>query len=662
MIKKNILLVILFLTTISLYAQNSAIESYGKGQDAYSRRNWYLAIEEYKKALQQNEFYFAPLLGLGKSFFALNEYEEALKYVEQAAQLNSKDPDLLVLYGRILTALGEYDEARKKFFTLLLAQPNNVEGKFGLGEIELLTGKNREAAAVYLETLKIAPANKEALIKLVNIYMDQKDWSTAELYLELALKKHASDPHIHYEAGKYYSSKKNWPVAEKFLNTALALNPENFKAHYILGKDYLHRELYDKSLENFEKALKTPDPFLKALIRYTMGTAYTGKTDFPAAIRNYELALKNRYDDEVARIAIETLALKQLTGKDSVRRDLADYHFNMGLTDLERNYLRKAAASFRRAIQLFPDHKEARINYSRIFKVWGYPVKYYYMLKVLVDYYKEKNTFIEDELALYEDYLYGIPSARWNSLLKQIYSSDDPLFNQYKISKNRNPISLYGISGESKLIHPEADSILIHYFDDILRKYEQIEMKNSEFMRTSFNEAYREAKSNGSDYFIVVQFHETERTFEIRGEIYLSRTGSKMEEFSVFRTGNNRVNSSFFALSEKIFSLLPSKGTLLGRKFNTGLMNLGRLEGIEKEDVFYIIKKNAVKLDYLTFKYIYDSQDILGRLTITEVDENFSVGTIEKQGFFDYINPGDELIFIPPPEPTPEPTPPPLFG
>ena len=34
----------------------------------------------------------------------------------------------------------------------------------------------------------------------------------------------------------------------------------------------------------------------------------------------------------------------------------------------------------------------------------------------------------------------------------------------------------------------------------------------------------------------------------------------------------------------------------------------------------------------------------MGELTVTEVDENLAEGTIARGGFFDLINPGDELL------------------
>jgi hypothetical protein len=136
--------------------------------------------------------------------------------------------------------------------------------------------------------------------------------------------------------------------------------------------------------------------------------------------------------------------------------------------------------------------------------------------------------------------------------------------------------------------------------------------------------------------------------------MYLSETGSLLEEFQVFRTGNDRVSDALSLLVNRITKSLPFRANLIKRRFSQGIIDLGTLDGISEGDTFIILPERALELSKTEIGYNFSDEDILAEFTVIETDELVSEGTIKKRHFFDLVNIGDSLI-IKPEEGEPEP-------
>ena len=96
---KTLAAVILVLSSVGmLFAQTGADEAadprtlYQRGREEQARSNLLAAVELYRAALRENPAYHRPLIGLAETFFALEEYEEALEYLKEAHKLSHVTP------------------------------------------------------------------------------------------------------------------------------------------------------------------------------------------------------------------------------------------------------------------------------------------------------------------------------------------------------------------------------------------------------------------------------------------------------------------------------------------------------------------------------------------------------------------------------------------
>ena len=61
---------------------------------------------------------------------------------------------------------------------------------------------------------------------------------------------------------------------------------------------------------------------------------------------------------------------------------------------------------------------------------------------------------------------------------------------------------------------------------------------------------------------------------------------------------------------------------------------------------FKIIRKNQVKTADSQSGLVYKDSDVVGTLVISQSGEEISSGVIERKGFYDHINEGDEVILV----------------
>ncbi|UCF98612.1 MAG: tetratricopeptide repeat protein [Spirochaetaceae bacterium] len=611
---------------------------YQRGRVEQARSNLLAAVELYRAALIANPAYAEPLIGLAESFFALEEYEEALGYLKQAQTYDRGNLELIVLEGRIAIALNQPQRARVLFESVLDREPNNLEARFGLAELDIAQGRTRNASQRYIETLKIRPESQKALLSLVLLSDAQGDRAAAQVYLELALKYHNYDPRVHYAAGRFSIEEGRLDRAERYLLTAIALDDRYTEAKRLLAQVYLLAEQPQRAIEILRGILETDRDI--PLVWYSLGLAYDRSGDPEQGIRSLAQALRLRPDDEISRIALENIALNKLPINDPIRERYADYHLERGSLFRERNLLAKALMEYRRALRLQPEAKEPRLLYADIHRLMGYPEKYLRELEVLRD-LGYTDTVILDDIEIIGSTRFDSVSSKWG-------------IDQYGLDRKRFSIALYHLRPATRELHPFAGETAAEYLFDLLQRYPTLDVKATNLQVESYESAFRGARSLKSDYFLLMHIEESERSFTSVVEQYLTSTGKLLRTYRVFRTGNDRVQDNFNILAGRVFEAMPVRGTLLARQFDRGVIDLGGEGELVQGQELAIVRKGKVRLQNNEIGVTAEQQDILGSFTVEILDELVSEGTVNKRSFFDLINAGDEIIPLlqePPEEP-----------
>ncbi len=115
----------------------------------------------------------------------------------------------------------------------------------------------------------------------------------------------------------------------------------------------------------------------------------------------------------------------------------------------------------------------------------------------------------------------------------------------------------------------------------------------------------------------------------------------------MLRAGNGKVADAVSMMTESINDFFPHKGRVLKLEEDRALINLGTLDGLAVDDRFLIARKGKARYTAYRPWYEVSDEDKLGFFVVSDVDEAVSVGLIENPGFFDLVNPGDDIYIIP---------------
>lgn len=150
----------------------------------YGQRQYAVALDELKQALNMNSKY-APAFGVrGLVHMALHEDKKAEEDFERSLDLDSKDSGTRNNYGWFLCQRGREKESMQQFMEAvknpLYATPEKAYLNAGLCEKKF--GKHKEAEMYLKNALSRQPNMKEALLGMAELSFTQADYAAAKTY------------------------------------------------------------------------------------------------------------------------------------------------------------------------------------------------------------------------------------------------------------------------------------------------------------------------------------------------------------------------------------------------------------------------------------------------------------------------------------------------
>ncbi|MFW9930730.1 MAG: tetratricopeptide repeat protein [Candidatus Thorarchaeota archaeon] len=288
------------------YSPVQIVKAIKSADTAFKSKDYQKAILRYKKAASMDSKQPLIWFRMGLSYYFLNNYFEAIKAYETAYSLE-KHYEIAINKGLAYLAVKDFDKAEKSFNQALQQEkgPNDskIKGEIYLqlgrtllakkdlkkalkmlersekclepplklifyfkGEIYLLQEKIDLAIDNFSKTLEIDDTFKDAVIKLVLIYMDQNNKENALKLLTSFLKQDTEHPEFWNIRGDIHRSMNDFKNAEYAYNQALSYEEtDSDKRVSLIGliKTYIQlnsieraNELVDKMLEENSKNIE----------------------------------------------------------------------------------------------------------------------------------------------------------------------------------------------------------------------------------------------------------------------------------------------------------------------------------------------------------------------------------------------------------------------
>ena len=605
------------------------------GEKLRFAEDWYSAIDDYLAASAKNPSYGEAYVGLAECYYELGEYDQALSYVRKAAPFRRGDTDLANLEGFVRVGLGDLKGARAAFDSVSSALPNDLDARFGLSLLDLSAGKKSAAREKLEESLRISPQNGRALLSLALIAQDQGRAVEAQELIEKALRYHGSEAKTQYVAASLAAARGDVEKAAFYARNALDIKPGYSEARLLLGSLMYSARSYDQAIALMREAVSRDRK--NGMAWYTLGMAQFGAGKSADAIYSLKTATGERPDDEVARLALEYVVSVSTSAEDASRAAYADYHVSRGKEFEDRSSYDQAIFEYRRALKVYPYSKEARLSYARMLKSRGFPGKYLSELQFI-----QKNgsgdQSVDDAVETYASLLQDSVGKDWKvdeeSLPKRPYK----LALMYVDAPAGTP-------GAS--IHAAGQELVLRYIQGILASSSRLSVLDLPPKAVSFADAFKTAREAEADYFALVSIKETERDVEIGVDLRVARTGSPAASFKSYRTGNDRLKNSAARATELIAQSMPPLGSLLKRRQDSVLVDLGKSDSLKVGDKLVVVKKGSVEPKPEGLGISYPQSAALAEIDVTIVGEEASAGTMKRVQFFDTVNLGDQVVFAP---------------
>lgn len=629
----------------------TAIELFADGQELQAHKQWFDAMDLYQEALSMNPQYGDAWYNMALCSYALGSYDLCVQYADNAAKYERNLSDIQNLKGMAMISLGKIDEAKNVFTAVLKKYPNNIDARFGLAELDLLDGRISVAEGRYLDALKRDSQNRKALLSLALVSSEMGKNEAAEQYVKQALSYYSGEAEVHYMASYLAAKNGDYKVAEQRARSAVQINGDLDKAYSLLAQILFAQKRYDEVIDICDFRIGRKRDCVGAW--YLKGLSQQKLERYYDAIDTYQTGLTINPQDEVMRNALELLVGQVLTVEDPRRNSWAEYHskkaaeFGRNFDGISERY------EYQRALSVAPLNASIRQSFADMLERDGLYELYLQQLKFIKEnaevldngpvIQRDENSPSrkrsreqiknDDAIENYESIMRNNISARWKI---------DPFY----LDKTRWNIGIYYTKKPVQLFHADLEEISALAARTAFSGVPSTAVDVETDPVASYGEAFRLARTQGRDYFVIMTAEETERTYSIDATIYSARTGTKTSEIHVYRTGNDCMAKSLQRFRAGVLDILPIRGKVLQNVQGTLLLDLGKNDGISVDAEFNIIRKGGIETNDEGPGIKYNKKDLLGTVKVTACDEEISEGKYRKNGFYDTLNVGDEIILV----------------
>lgn len=616
--------------------ENNVLKIYNQGVELQNEENWYGSAQYYLEVVNINPAFSDAWFRLAECSYRLGEYNLALDYLKNAEKYEKNNSNVQNLKGMILLALGKTEEAKTIFNEILKRFPNDIDSHFGLAEIELYDGKFSGAEHQYSEALKRQNTNRRALLALAVLCAETNRFTQSEMYIKQAMQYYSGEHEVHYLAAIIRMMQGDYKNAEKHARIAVEIKGSYEKAYRLLANIMYMQNRYVEVVDLCDYLIATNRKNSDAWYLKGIAENKLGKTS--DAIKTWSTGLEINPNDEIMRMLLELTVKDNLELNDSRRAEWAKYHINNAVQYESRYDKAGSTYEYQRALMLNPTDSTARLAYANVLELNGMHEFYLAQLKFIKDTSDSKlPRSLEDTIEAYNSLLTNTLAKKWN-------------IDTFYLDKIRWNIAVFYEENHSTFNHADSDRITALACGDIFSGIAITSVKTQVTPVNNYAEAFKNARQNNFDYFILVSLDESDDELTLSADMYSAKTGTKTFSKKYYATGNNRFSTVLRRFRSSVLDKLTVRGKILKRNGKVAVIDLGRSENIVKDAEFKIIKKDGLKISDSGSGLFYKDSDVVGTLSVTQAGEEISEANITSHGFYDKINEEDEVVLVKMPE------------
>ena len=194
---------------------------------------------------------------VGLDYVLLDDYVDAIKWLEESIALDGTNKDAWYYLGRAYYTTARLSEARKAFLTVLALDSHDAKAENNLGLIFESSGQPAAALEAYRTAIawqeQTQHPSEQPYVNFGNLLAEQGRTTEALAPLEKAVALAPDNAFCHMALGVYYRKIGQMDAARRELERSTQLDPENAVAHYQLGRLYKDIHALDLAEAEFER-------------------------------------------------------------------------------------------------------------------------------------------------------------------------------------------------------------------------------------------------------------------------------------------------------------------------------------------------------------------------------------------------------------------------
>jgi Flp pilus assembly protein TadD len=206
--------------------------------------------ELYHGSFQRNDFTY------GVALFQHGYLDQAAESFQQVIASKPDDPEGYYNLGTLNLRRNDFQQARHYLEQTLKLRPNYPEAWNNLGMMSAQEGHPEDAIENFQHALLLRPDYEIALLNLGNVYRRQQSFGKAEECLSHALAIQPDDPEVNYSLGMLFAQQNQLQRAANYLYKAIELRPGYPEALNNLGIIFVRLENYEKAEEQFKAGIR----------------------------------------------------------------------------------------------------------------------------------------------------------------------------------------------------------------------------------------------------------------------------------------------------------------------------------------------------------------------------------------------------------------------
>ncbi len=209
----------------------------------------------YQSSFSRNDFTY------GVAMFQHGYLDQAADSFQQVVAAKPDNAEGFYNLGTLNLRRNDFPQARKYLEQTLKLKPDYPEAWNNLGMMAAQQGHPDEAIQNFQQSLKLRPGYAIALLNLGNVYRRQGVFDQASHALNQALQLQPDDPEINYSLGMFYAQQNQSDRAADYLQKAIALRPGYPEALNNLGVLYVRAQDYSRAEEQFQTCIRLTPAF-----------------------------------------------------------------------------------------------------------------------------------------------------------------------------------------------------------------------------------------------------------------------------------------------------------------------------------------------------------------------------------------------------------------